>query len=66
MPLVQIQLLTGRGPEEKKKLLAAVTRAIHDSIGAPLPSIRVWISELSPDSYMVAGELVSERDKPSS
>ncbi len=65
MPLVQIHLLKGRSPEEQKKLLAAVTQAIHDSIGAPMPTIRVWINEMSPDGYMVAGELASERKKPS-
>ena len=66
MPLVQIHLLKGRSPEDQKRLLAAVTRAIHESIGAPLPSIRVWVSELAPEAYMVAGKLVSERDKPDS
>ena len=53
MPLIQI------------RLLEAVTRAVHDSIAAPLPSIRVWLQEMPPDEYMVAGELASERRKPS-
>ncbi len=46
MPLVQINMLTGRSPEQKEALLRAVTDAVHESIGAPIPSIRVWINEL--------------------
>ncbi len=63
MPLIQIHLLEGRSREDKRRLLEEVTRAVRDSIDAPLPSIRVWIHELPPDEYMVAGELASERKK---
>ena len=55
MPLVQIDLLEGRTPEQKKALLAAVTEAVHTSIGASLPSIRVWLREFSPEDYMSEG-----------
>jgi len=61
MPLVEIHLLEGRTDEQKEKLLSAVTNAIHESIGAPLPSIRIWIQEFSPKEYMVAGELYAKR-----
>lgn len=57
MPLVQINLLAGRTPEQKKALLEAVTAAVHDSIGAPVESVRVWIHELPRDSYMAGGEM---------
>ena len=63
MPLVEIHLLEGRSPELKKKLLEAVTSAVHESIGAPLPSIRVWLHEFSDQEYMVAGELMADRRK---
>jgi 4-oxalocrotonate tautomerase len=63
MPLVEIHLLEGRTDEQKKALLAAVTDAVHDSIGAPLDSIRVWVQEFSPREYMAAGVLVADRKK---
>ena len=59
MPLVQINMLTGRTAEQKKALLEAVTAAVHDSIGAPVESIRVWIHEMPYDSYMAGGQLKS-------
>ena len=61
MPLIEIHLLEGRTDEQKEKLLSAVTNAVHESIGAPLPSIRIWIQEFSPREYMVAGELYANR-----
>jgi 4-oxalocrotonate tautomerase len=63
VPLIEIHMLEGRNDEQKKALLEAVTQAVHTSIGAPLPSIRVWLQEFSPKEYMVAGELYSEREK---
>ncbi len=61
MPLIEIHLLEGRTDEQKEDLLSAVTRAVHKSIGAPLPSIRIWIQEFSPREYMVAGELYAKK-----
>jgi 4-oxalocrotonate tautomerase len=64
MPLVEIRLLEGRTDEQKQSLLSAVTAAVHDSIGAPLESIRVWIQEFSPTEYMAAGVLAADKNKP--
>lgn len=61
MPLVEIRLLNGRTSDQKKALLKSVTEAIHSSIDAPLPTIRVWIHEIPSDEYMVGGQLASER-----
>jgi len=55
MPLIQISMLEGRTDEQKKALLTAVTDAVHTSIGAPLPSIRVWVTEFAPSDYMAEG-----------
>lgn len=63
MPLVEIHLLEGRTDDQKKALLTAVTAAVHESIGAPLDSIRVWVQEFSPREYMIAGVLAAERKK---
>ncbi len=63
MPLVEIHLLEGRTNEQKKALLSAVTGAVHESIGAPLETIRVWVQEFSPTEYMAAGVLAAEKKK---
>jgi len=63
MPLVEIHLLEGRTDEQKKALLTSVTKAVQESIGAPLDSIRVWVQEFSPREYMAAGVLAADRKK---
>jgi 4-oxalocrotonate tautomerase len=63
MPLIEIHLLEGRTDEQKKALLAAVTTAVHESIGAPLEAIRVWVQEISPKEYMAAGVLAADKKK---
>ncbi len=63
MPFVEIHLLEGRTDEQKKALLAAVTTAVHESIGAPLETIRVWVQEFSPKEFMAAGVLAADKKK---
>ena len=60
MPLIEIHMLKGRTPEQKKKLLASVTQAVAESIDAQLPSIRVWIHEMPKENWGIAG--VSAKD----
>jgi len=55
MPLIEIHMLEGRTDDQKKALLESVTRAVRESIGAPVETIRVWIQEFSRPEYMVAG-----------
>jgi len=55
MPLIEVHLLEGRTPEQKKALLAAITKAVQESIGARLETIRIWIEEFSPKEYMSGG-----------
>jgi 4-oxalocrotonate tautomerase len=61
MPLVEIHLLEGRSAEEKREVLAAVTRAIEESTHTPLERIRVWIHEIPKTEYMVGGRTAAER-----
>ena len=64
MPLIQITMLEGRSPEQKKALLSAVTEAVHTSIGASLGSIRVWVTEFSEEDYMAEGVWQPDKASP--
>jgi 4-oxalocrotonate tautomerase len=61
MPLINVHLAAGRTDEQKKALMEALTKAAQDSIGAPLPSIRVWITEMQPTEFMAGGVLLADR-----
>jgi 4-oxalocrotonate tautomerase len=55
MPLIEVHLLEGRTPEQKKALLTAMTKAVQDTLGSPVETIRIWIEEFTPKDYMAAG-----------
>jgi 4-oxalocrotonate tautomerase len=61
MPLIEVHLLEGRTADQKKALLTAVTKAVHESIGAPVDTIRVWIEEFPRTDYMAAGVWYAEK-----
>lgn len=64
MPLIQINMLEGRTPEQKKALLTAVTDAVHTSIGASKESIRIWVNEFPATDYMAEGVWQPEKAAP--
>jgi 4-oxalocrotonate tautomerase len=63
MPLIEVHLLEGRTDEQKKALLTAMTRAVHESIGAPVETIRIWIQEFSSKEYMAAGVWYGDKNR---
>jgi 4-oxalocrotonate tautomerase len=63
MPLIEVHMLAGRTDEQKKSLLTAITTAVHESIGAPVETIRVWIEEFSRQEYMAGGVWYGDKKK---
>jgi len=57
MPILTIQIPTGYSAAQKTALLKGLTVAVTTSINAPLPSVRVTISEIAPECTIVAGEI---------
>ena len=56
MPIARISIMDGRTDEEKAVLIAAVTDAIHQSIGAPVENIRVLLDEVPRTQWGIAGK----------
>lgn len=63
MPLVEITMIEGRTPEQKRALLAEVTDAVERAIAAPREAIRVAIRELPPEHWAIGGVSTAERRK---
>ncbi|MFC3340614.1 tautomerase family protein [Paracandidimonas soli] len=55
MPLIQITLIEGRDGETITQCAKAVARTVHNSLGAPLESIRVVVNQV-PASQWIVGE----------
>lgn len=55
MPIVTISIIEGRSEEAVKACLKAVAHAVHDTLGAPLESIRV-IANAVPAAHWAVGD----------
>lgn len=63
MPLVNIHMAQGRDPAAKKALMDAITAAMHEHVGAPRESVRVWINEFPSTDFMAGGELLKDKQE---
>lgn len=60
MPLVHIELIEGRSPEQLKQLVQDVADAITKNTGAPKEHVHIVLNEMQKDHYAVGGVLKSE------
>lgn len=64
MPLVQISVATGRTRAQKDDLAHRITRAVCDSLSAPVESVRVILTEVAEDDWFAGGVSLKDRRKP--
>lgn len=57
MPIVNIQMIEGRTPEQKENLIKDVTAAVVKNTGAPKEAVSIIISEMKKENYGHAGEV---------
>lgn len=57
MPIVEITMVEGRTPDQKKALLRSVTDAIVGSLGVPQGNVRVILREIPTAHFAVGGEV---------
>jgi 4-oxalocrotonate tautomerase len=62
MPVVQIQMVAGRTPEQKRALIQEVTDAVVRAIEAPRQSVRVILIEVPPEHFAVGGVSKAEQN----
>ena len=65
MPFIQVNILRGRSPEKKERLIREVTDVVSDVLEAPVQSIRIMINEVEPEHWGIAGESVKKRNEVS-
>lgn len=61
MPFIQINILKGRSPEKKEKLIHDVSDLVSKVLEAPVENVRVMINELEPEHWGIAGQSVKKR-----
>jgi 4-oxalocrotonate tautomerase len=63
MPLVQITMLTGRTPDQKRKLAQRITDVMVEEAGARKEAVVVTFVEVSKESYASGGVLMADKVK---
>lgn len=61
MPMVQITLLQGRTPEQKRKLAQRITDALVEEAGARREGIMIAFHEVTRESYASGGVLMADK-----
>jgi 4-oxalocrotonate tautomerase len=61
MPTIRVELFEGRTPEQKKKLVQALTQACVDTIGSKAESVDILLFDIKPANWATGGELWSEK-----
>ena len=60
MPVVTVEMWEGRTPEQKEKLIKAVTRAFEESIGTKPESLHIIIHDVPKTNWGTKGEQASK------
>jgi 4-oxalocrotonate tautomerase family enzyme len=60
MPIIQCDIREGRTEEQKRAMAAAITKAVHETIDAPLEYIYVLIRETPGFHHIKAGKHLPE------
>jgi 4-oxalocrotonate tautomerase len=60
MPVVQITIVEGRSTEDVENCIRNVAQAVHESLKAPIESVRVMVYEVPPNRFSVGQKLKSD------
>ena len=60
MPTYHVEMLEGRTPEQKKKLVEAITRVSVEILGGQSDSVDVIITDIQRNNWATGGKLWSE------
>lgn len=65
MPVIQCDIREGRSAEQKQAMAQAITRAVHETIGAPVEYIYVLIRETPGSHHVKAGKSLPDYKRDS-
>ena len=60
MPTYHVEMMEGRTLEQKKKLVAAITRVNVEILGGEADSVDILITDIKPENWATGGKLWSE------
>lgn len=61
MPIVQISIVEGRGPDQIRSLISEVTEAVSRTLEAPVDTVRVLVTEVAPNHWGSGAHTIAEK-----
>lgn len=61
MPIVQVEMLSGRSMEQKKSMVKEITDSLVRTLNCKPEAVRIIIREMEKEHYGVAGKLYCEQ-----
>ena len=61
MPIVTIKMIEGRTDEQKRALVEEVTKAVSNTVNAPVENVSIIIEEMSKNHYATGGVRASDK-----
>ncbi|ACO79224.1 4-oxalocrotonate isomerase; LapI [Azotobacter vinelandii CA] len=55
MPIIEMHMLEGRTDEQKRRVAAAVTKAVSEALDCGAETVRILITEHREEEFYVAG-----------
>jgi 4-oxalocrotonate tautomerase len=66
MPFVSIRLAGTASKQQKAAIVADVTRSLVERLGKNPAAVQIVIEEVSTENYGAGGQLIADRDAPTS
>jgi len=63
MPVIKVEMFTGRTKDQKRKLSRALTDAFVEAAGGKAESVHIIFTDVEQDNWSVGGELCCDRAK---
>mgnify|MGYP000896169551 CR=1 FL=1 len=60
MPIVRVEMWTGRSRECKESLARAITEVVVEKLGCPLQAVTVVLEETPKENWMIGGKPCGE------
>lgn len=60
MPMIKVEMFSGRSNEQKRALVQALTSAFVETAGGTPESVQVILTDIEKENWAVAGTLYSE------
>ncbi len=64
MPIINIDMISGRTINQKRDLVKEITKVVCKTIDTTPDRVKIKLSEMSPENYAISGQLIVDQDSP--